>query len=316
MHGGLAQGIAQALYEGAPRLLRAEGNLLTASMGDYLLPSASDRPLFVTDRTVTRCRPPPPGHAGDPARPARSRRPRRSSTASSTRFATSASTTSSCRPARRTSGEPSRRRRGDRHDPPRPSTNVKASTVDEALAALRRRVRTPGVGGGQSLLPVLRLRLNAPSVLVDVSGVDEIRLEHQRRGRRAAHRRGGHHARDPQRRRRQGLGAAARADRGRRRRPGHPPPWHVRRLVHPRRPRGRHAHGGAGARRRVRDRGRGGSPYRRCGGLLRRRLTTAVGPDEVLVAVRVPKLEGWGTHYENVPPHRPGLGDRRRRRGR
>jgi carbon-monoxide dehydrogenase medium subunit len=27
-------------------------------------------------------------------------------------------------------------------------------------------------------------------------------------------------------------------------------------------------------------------------------LTTALGPDEVLVAVRVPKLDGWGTHYE------------------
>ena len=26
--------------------------------------------------------------------------------------------------------------------------------------------------------------------------------------------------------------------------------------------------------------------------------TTAVGPDEVLVAVRVPKLDGWGSHYE------------------
>jgi carbon-monoxide dehydrogenase large subunit len=51
VHGGLAQGIAQALYEGA--LYDAEGQLLTASMGDYLLPSASDLPSFITDRTVT-----------------------------------------------------------------------------------------------------------------------------------------------------------------------------------------------------------------------------------------------------------------------
>jgi carbon-monoxide dehydrogenase large subunit len=51
VHGGLAQGIAQALYEGA--LYDAEGNLLTASMGDYLLPSAADLPSFITDRTVT-----------------------------------------------------------------------------------------------------------------------------------------------------------------------------------------------------------------------------------------------------------------------
>ncbi len=51
VHGGLAQGIAQALFEGA--LYDAEGNLLTGNMGDYLLPSAVDLPSFITDRTVT-----------------------------------------------------------------------------------------------------------------------------------------------------------------------------------------------------------------------------------------------------------------------
>ncbi|MGE0819570.1 MAG: xanthine dehydrogenase family protein molybdopterin-binding subunit [Candidatus Nanopelagicales bacterium] len=51
VHGGLAQGIGQALYEGA--LYDADGNLLTGSMGDYLLPSAADLPSFITDRTVT-----------------------------------------------------------------------------------------------------------------------------------------------------------------------------------------------------------------------------------------------------------------------
>jgi carbon-monoxide dehydrogenase large subunit len=51
VHGGLAQGIAQALYEGA--LYDADGNLLTGQMGDYLLPSAVDLPSFITDRTVT-----------------------------------------------------------------------------------------------------------------------------------------------------------------------------------------------------------------------------------------------------------------------
>jgi carbon-monoxide dehydrogenase large subunit len=51
VHGGVAQGIAQALYEGA--VYDADGNLLTASLADYLLPSAADLPSFVTDRTVT-----------------------------------------------------------------------------------------------------------------------------------------------------------------------------------------------------------------------------------------------------------------------
>ncbi len=53
---------------------------------------------------------------------------------------------------------------------------VKASTVDEAVAALVKGGEDAKVlGGGQSLLPVLRLRLNAPSVLIDVSEVGEMR---------------------------------------------------------------------------------------------------------------------------------------------
>jgi carbon-monoxide dehydrogenase medium subunit len=53
---------------------------------------------------------------------------------------------------------------------------VKATTVDEAVSALVSGGEDAKVlGGGQSLLPVLRLRLNAPSVLVDVSQVDEMR---------------------------------------------------------------------------------------------------------------------------------------------
>ncbi|PRY00070.1 xanthine dehydrogenase family protein molybdopterin-binding subunit [Allonocardiopsis opalescens] len=51
VHGGLAQGIAQALYEEAVH--DAEGNLLTSTMADYLLPSSADLPDFVTDRTET-----------------------------------------------------------------------------------------------------------------------------------------------------------------------------------------------------------------------------------------------------------------------
>ncbi len=51
VHGGIAQGIAQALYEEA--VYDADGNLLTTTMADYLLPSAADLPTFVTDRTET-----------------------------------------------------------------------------------------------------------------------------------------------------------------------------------------------------------------------------------------------------------------------
>ncbi len=51
VHGGLAQGIAQALYEEA--LYDDEGNLVTGSLADYLLPSAADLCEFTTERTVT-----------------------------------------------------------------------------------------------------------------------------------------------------------------------------------------------------------------------------------------------------------------------
>jgi carbon-monoxide dehydrogenase large subunit len=49
VHGGLAQGVAQALYEGA--FHDETGTLTTASFADYLLPGAPDLPSWTTDRT-------------------------------------------------------------------------------------------------------------------------------------------------------------------------------------------------------------------------------------------------------------------------
>ena len=51
VHGGLAQGIAQALFEEA--VYDEAGNLTTGSFVDYLVPSAVDLPHFDTDRTTT-----------------------------------------------------------------------------------------------------------------------------------------------------------------------------------------------------------------------------------------------------------------------
>jgi aerobic carbon-monoxide dehydrogenase large subunit len=51
LHGGIAQGIAQALYEEAA--YDADGNLLTTTLADYLIPSAADLPTLVLDRTQT-----------------------------------------------------------------------------------------------------------------------------------------------------------------------------------------------------------------------------------------------------------------------
>jgi carbon-monoxide dehydrogenase large subunit len=51
VHGGIAQGIGQALYEEA--VYDDAGNLLTTTLADYLVPSAADLPSYVTDRTET-----------------------------------------------------------------------------------------------------------------------------------------------------------------------------------------------------------------------------------------------------------------------
>jgi carbon-monoxide dehydrogenase large subunit len=51
LHGGLAQGIAQALYEGA--IYDENGMLTTASMVDYMIPGAPELPHYTLERTVT-----------------------------------------------------------------------------------------------------------------------------------------------------------------------------------------------------------------------------------------------------------------------
>src|SRR5215475_7830459 len=51
VHGGLAQGIAQALYE--EMIYGADGQLITGSLMDYAVPHAGDLPMFTTDETVT-----------------------------------------------------------------------------------------------------------------------------------------------------------------------------------------------------------------------------------------------------------------------
>ncbi len=51
LHGGLAQGIAQALYEEA--IYDEDGTLVTGSMVDYMIPGAPELPNYTLDRTVT-----------------------------------------------------------------------------------------------------------------------------------------------------------------------------------------------------------------------------------------------------------------------
>jgi carbon-monoxide dehydrogenase large subunit len=62
VHGGLAQGIAQALFEEAVH--DETGTLVTGTLADYLVPSASDLPAFTLDRTESRAMSNPLGVKG------------------------------------------------------------------------------------------------------------------------------------------------------------------------------------------------------------------------------------------------------------
>lgn len=53
IHGGLAQGIGQALHEGA--VYDQSGQLANGTYMDYVMPRADDLPMFEIDRTVTPC---------------------------------------------------------------------------------------------------------------------------------------------------------------------------------------------------------------------------------------------------------------------
>ena len=53
VHGGIAQGIGQALLEGA--VYDEDGQLLTGSLMDYAMPRADDLPSFKVDTTETPC---------------------------------------------------------------------------------------------------------------------------------------------------------------------------------------------------------------------------------------------------------------------
>jgi carbon-monoxide dehydrogenase large subunit len=53
VHGGIAQGVGQALLEGA--VYDQDGQLVTASFNDYCMPRAIDLPSFQVGMTVTPC---------------------------------------------------------------------------------------------------------------------------------------------------------------------------------------------------------------------------------------------------------------------
>lgn len=174
---------------------------------------------------------------------------------------------------------------------------TKVSTVDEALAALAGSDDAKILGGGQSLLPVLRQRLNAPELVVDCSGIDEMKGIADNGSSVVIGAAATHHAvmndplvksavgllaqatetvADPQIRHRGTLGGSlAHADP----RADQPP---VALALD-----AEFTIAGPSGRRTVPASEFFVGPFE-----------TAVGEDELLVSVAFPKMEGWGSHYE------------------
>lgn len=177
---------------------------------------------------------------------------------------------------------------------------VRPGTVDEAVAALVAGGEDAKVlGGGQSLMPVLRLRMGAPTVIVDTTRIDEMKgitdtggaivigagVTHDEVEKSALVRE--HVAllstvtaavADRQIRHRGTLGGAlAHAD------PAGDQPGTALALG------ATFTIAGPGGRREV-----------PASEFFVDYFTTAVGPDEVLVSVSFPKHTGWGAHYEKL----------------
>ena len=170
VHGGLAQGIGQALTEAC--VYDENGQLISASYMDYSMPKAGDVPSFQVAMTVTPCthntlgvkgcgeagaiEPPAVMNAVTDAIGVRLDMP-----------ATPEKVWRPCRAGRC----PRRRNRGtimyafEYHRP---------STVAEAVSLL---VATDGrfLAGGHTLLPTLKQRLASPSDLIDLGGLKELK---------------------------------------------------------------------------------------------------------------------------------------------
>ena len=171
VHGGIVHAIGQALYERVH--YDEDGQLVTGTFVDYALPTAAELPSFETDRTVT----PSPvnslgvkgvGEAGTIAASAGGdqRRDRRAASARRRLHQHAA------QPDAGVGGDLEARRKGGvPHDPGRVRLR-RADTLEEAIRALADGGEDAKLlAGGHSLIPLMKLRLAAPSLLVDLRKV-------------------------------------------------------------------------------------------------------------------------------------------------
>ena len=152
------------------------------------------------------------------------------------------------------------------------------------------------LAGGHSLLPLMKLRLAAPTLLVDLRRVPGLRGVQRENGgwRIGAMTRHADLAGPPE------LGVVARAA-STDRRPAGAQPRHDRRLAGPRRPGVGPAGGAARARGRVTARGPAARATIAAADLFQDYLTTSLAHDEVITEVRLPALDGWASATRSSP---------------
>ena len=173
LHGGIAQGVGQALWETA--VYGDDGQLLSGSMLDYALPKASRMPNLELDAD---------GHpvAGQPARGKRCRRGRHDRQHAGDRQRGDRRAVAARHPSSRhavlgpdgVARDPGREGRPGMI--PATFNYVRASSVEEALGLLGSgNSGTKLIAGGHSLLPLLKLRLAAVDTLVDIGRIEELK---------------------------------------------------------------------------------------------------------------------------------------------
>src|SRR5512137_1742984 len=86
----------------------------------------------------------------------------------------SASATSTCPPPPSASGAPSATRGRDREDAMNDFKFHRPASVKDAVAALRAAPEGKYLGGGQSLLPVMKLGLATPTDVVTLAGLPDL----------------------------------------------------------------------------------------------------------------------------------------------
>jgi aerobic carbon-monoxide dehydrogenase medium subunit len=171
---------------------------------------------------------------------------------------------------------------------------LRAGSVDEAIAALSEGGEDAKLlAGGHSLLPLMKLRLAAPSLLVDISGLDELRGIDAADGGWSI----GGGTRHAELEASEDLGVVA----------------HAASLIADQQVRNRGTIGGSLAHGdpasdlpavllvtegEVAVKGSGGERTIAAADLFQDYLTTSLGADEVITEVRLPSLDGWSWGYE------------------